>query len=211
MWSIIFPDWLQHPAFGKFNTYPNLILILQNLLQRNHLNKTGIHFWEVWCNLLLPGRLSVMYWLFHNRVYLVSDAWKIIHNVGAKKVLLQLFYFGQKDSVCPEGEEGAGADRGGRVGNNHLFLEANPVCGRSQGPSKAFAWQAGGDWPGCRGGCRAAQLCPQSGADLGQSEEGRRHQQAPGESVVEAGPFQDWLIHSNHIKWIHAKDEKELV
>ena len=62
----------------------------------------------------------------------------------------------------PEGEEGAGADRGGRVGNNHLFLEANPVYGRSQGPSKAFAWQAGGDWPGCRGGCRAAQLCPQS-------------------------------------------------
>ena len=51
-------------------------------------------------NMLLPGRLSVMYWLFHNRVYLVSDAWKIIHNVGAKKVLLQLFYFGQKDSVC---------------------------------------------------------------------------------------------------------------
>ena len=49
---------------------------------------------------LLPGRLSVMYRLFHNRVYLVSEAWKIIHKVGSKTVLMQLFYYGQKDSVC---------------------------------------------------------------------------------------------------------------
>ena len=44
--------------------------------------------------------LSVMYRLFHNRVYLVSEAWKIIHKVGSKTVLMQLFYYGQKDSVC---------------------------------------------------------------------------------------------------------------
>ena len=49
---------------------------------------------------LLPGRLSVMYRLFHNRVYLVSEAWKIIHKVGSKTVLMQLFYYDQKDSVC---------------------------------------------------------------------------------------------------------------
>ena len=41
-----------------------------------------------------------MYRLFHNRVYLVSEAWKIIHKVGSKTVLMQLFYYGQKDSVC---------------------------------------------------------------------------------------------------------------
>ena len=37
----------------------------------------------------------------------------------------------------------------------------------------------------------ATQLRPQSGADLGQSEEGRRPEQAPGESAIEAGPIQD--------------------
>ena len=52
---------------------------------------------------LLPGRLSVMYRLFHNRVYLVSEAWKIIHKVGSKTVLMQLFYYDQKDSVCIAG------------------------------------------------------------------------------------------------------------
>ena len=41
-----------------------------------------------------------MYRLFHNRVYLVSEAWKIIHKVGSKTVLMQLFYYDQKDSVC---------------------------------------------------------------------------------------------------------------
>ena len=35
-----------------------------------------------------------------NEIYLVSEEWKIIHKVGAKTVLNQLFYFGQNDSVC---------------------------------------------------------------------------------------------------------------
>ena len=35
-----------------------------------------------------------------NDIYLVSEEWKIIHKVGAKTVLNQLFYFGQNDSVC---------------------------------------------------------------------------------------------------------------
>ena len=35
-----------------------------------------------------------------NEIYLVLEEWKIIHKVGAKTVLNQLFYFGQNDSVC---------------------------------------------------------------------------------------------------------------
>ena len=31
---------------------------------------------------------------------MVSEPWKIIHKVGSKTVLMQLFYYGQKDSVC---------------------------------------------------------------------------------------------------------------
>ena len=72
----------------------------------------------------------------------------------------------------PEGEEGPGADRRGGVGHNHLFLTEVPVRSRSQGPSKAFAWPAGGDWPRSRGGCRVAQLFSQPGEDLGQPAEG---------------------------------------
>ena len=94
----------------------------------------------------------------------------------------------------PEGEEGAGEDRGGWVGNNHLLLEEDPVRGGSQGPSKAFAWPAGGDWPGSRGGCRAAQLFTQPGEDLGQPAEGWPAEQTPGEINFEAGAIQNWLI-----------------
>ena len=61
----------------------------------------------------------------------------------------------------PEGEEGAGADRGGRVSHNHLLPEEDPVRGGSQGPSKALAGQVGGDRPGSSSGCRTAQLCSQ--------------------------------------------------
>ena len=35
-----------------------------------------------------------------NEIYLVLEEWKIIHKVGAKTVLNQIFYFGQNDSVC---------------------------------------------------------------------------------------------------------------
>ena len=59
-----------------------------------------------------------------------------------------------------EGEEGADEDRGGRVGLDHLLLETDLVSGGGQSPSKAFAGQAGGNWPeGDRGG-RATQLRP---------------------------------------------------
>ena len=58
------------------------------------------------------------------------------------------------------------------IGHNHLFPAADSLCGGGEGPSKAFAGQAGGDRP--RGGrcSRAAQLRPQPGADMGQPEEG---------------------------------------
>ena len=94
----------------------------------------------------------------------------------------------------PEGEEGAGEDRGGWVGNNHLLLEEDSVRGGTQGPSKAFAWPAGGDWPGSRGGCRAAQLFTQPGEDLGQPAKGWPAEQTPGEINFEAGAIQNWLI-----------------
>ena len=63
-------------------------------------------------------------------------------------------------------------------------------------PGKAFAGQAGGNWPEGDRGSRATQLRPQPRADLGKSAEGRRPQQAPGESIVEEGAFQDKLIQS---------------
>ena len=90
----------------------------------------------------------------------------------------------------PEGEEGADADRGGRVGLNHLLPKKDPVCGRSQGPSKAFAGPARGDWPGSRGSCRSTQLLSQPGEDLGQPEEGGPAEQTPGKSTFAARAFQ---------------------
>ena len=46
---------------------------------------------------LMTGNRKV---LRTNEIYLVLEEWKIIHKVGAKTVLNQLFYFGQNDSVC---------------------------------------------------------------------------------------------------------------
>ena len=74
-------------------------------------------------------------------------------------------------SQSSEGEEGADEDRGGRVGLDHLLFETDPLSGGGQSPGKAVARQAGGDRPeGDRGG-RAAQLRPQSRADLGEPAE----------------------------------------
>ena len=98
-----------------------------------------------------------------------------------------------------EGEEGADEDRGGRVGFDNLLPEEDPVSGWGESPGKAVAGKAGGDRPeGDRGG-RATQLRPQPRADLGEPAEGRRPQQAPGESVAEEGAFQDKLIQSTQV------------
>ena len=53
-------------------------------------------------------------------------------------------------------------------------------CGGGQSPGKAFAGQAGSDWTEGGSSGRAAQLRPQSGADLGKPEESRRPQPSDG-------------------------------
>ena len=76
----------------------------------------------------------------------------------------------------PEGEEGAGEDRGGRAGLDNFLSEEGLVGGGGESPSKAFAGQAGGNWPKGDRRSRATQLRPQPRADMGKSAEGRRPQ-----------------------------------
>ena len=64
-----------------------------------------------------------------------------------------------------------GEDRGGRAGLDNFLSEEGLVGGGGESPSKAFAGQAGGDWPeGGRGG-REAKLRPKPRANLGKPEE----------------------------------------
>ena len=65
-----------------------------------------------------------MYWLFHDRIYLVLEGWKIIHKQGAKIVLMQLFYYGQNYAECMVGgtQLFEGAHLAG--GNTRFFLES---------------------------------------------------------------------------------------
>ena len=85
----------------------------------------------------------------------------------------------------------AGEDRGGRAGLDNFLSEEGLVGGGGESPSKAFAGQAGGDWPeGGRGG-REAKLRPKPRANLGQPEEGGPAEQTPGESTFETRAFQN--------------------
>ena len=47
------------------------------------------------------------------------------------------------------------------IGHNHFFPAADSLCGGGEGPSKAFAGQAGGDRPRSWGGCRSTKLFTQ--------------------------------------------------
>ena len=69
---------------------------------------------------------------------------------------------------------GAGEDGGSRVGFDNLFSEEDPVSGGGESPGKVVAGQAGGDRPEGNRSSRAAQLCPQPRADLGEPAESRR-------------------------------------
>ena len=78
-----------------------------------------------------------------------------------------------------------------KAGLDNFLSEEGLVGGGGESPSKAFAGQAGGDWPeGGRGG-REAKLRPKPRANLGKPEESRRHLQAPGKGTAEARPLQD--------------------
>ena len=72
----------------------------------------------------------------------------------------------------PEGEEGAGADRGSRTGFDDLLLKEVPLRGGRESPSKTFAGSTGGDRAGGGGGCRPAQLFAEPGEDMGEPAEG---------------------------------------
>ena len=116
-----------------------------------------------------------MYRLFHNRVYLVSEAWKIIHKVGSKTVLMQLFYYGQKDSVCAGAKSVSvcfAANIGGifydckklRVGHISANIFANfraNICG-----NKCSAKHSANICDFVCGNYCAAQIVPQNKAQL---------------------------------------------
>ena len=69
----------------------------------------------------------------------------------------------------------------------------DPVRGWSEGPSKAVAGQAWGDWPRSRGRCRSSKPFTQPWENLGQPEEGWPALPSTGESTFETRTFQNWL------------------
>ena len=78
---------------------------------------------------LFAVRRQCMYWLFHDRIYVVLDGWKIIHKQGAKIVLVQLFYYGQNYAEC-WGEE---------MPEKRIFRGSPPDSAWNDGGTSAFA------------------------------------------------------------------------